>query len=174
MFGHLKPADFVNLMEGGEPTTGQRTHLDSCARCREVWNASKPLYAGMTSLDSEMVEPDWEEFRSSVRDRLLSRSIQRQTSVRRWTGWAVRPGMAWALSLLLAVGIPTGAFLWHLDHENKAATAAQSQGVVPAATLFEATSDKTVFDDVIQLTDMEQAQLQQLLESAQGGSSRVQ
>jgi len=174
MFGHLKPEDFINLMEGAEPSTTQRTHLDACPRCREIWEASKPMYAGVTSLDAEMPEPDWEQFRSSVRDQLLSRTIQRQTVVRRWTGWAVRPALAWALSLLIAVGIPTGAFVWHLEKDKKPLSAVQTAQPMPASELIEAGAEKTVFDDLIELNDSEQAQFQQMLEAAQTGTQRVQ
>src|SRR5215469_3511280 len=157
MLGHLKAEDFINLMEGAEAPTAHKIHLDSCARCREVWESLKPLYAGVTSLDDEVPEPDWVEFRSSVRDELLSRSVQRQTVVRRWTGWAIRPTVAWALSLLLAVGIPTGAFLWHLQNENRARSAVHSRQSLPPSEMIEGT-EKAVFDDVIELSDTEQAQ----------------
>lgn len=173
MFGHLKAEDFVNLMEGAEQPAAHKTHLDSCARCREVWEALNPLYADVSSLDADIPEPDWVEFRSSVRDELLSRSVQRQTVVRRWTGWAIRPTVAWALSMILAVGIPTGAFLWHLQNERSARSTAQSRQTVPASELIEGT-EKAVFDDMIELSDSEQAQFQQLLEAAQSGKQRLQ
>jgi hypothetical protein len=173
MFGHLKAEDFINLMEGAEQPAAHKTHLDSCARCREVWEALKPLYAGVSSLDADVPEPDWVEFRSSVRDELLSRSVQRQTVVRRWTGWAIRPALAWALSLVLAVGIPTGAFVWHLQNENSTRQTVRSTQTVPASELIEGT-EKAVFDDMIELSDSEQAQFQQLLEEAQSRAQRVQ
>ena len=173
MRGHFKAEDFINLMEGTGQSAAQKTHLDSCARCREVWESLKPLYAGVTSLDAEVPEPDWVEFRSSVRNELLSRSVQRQTVVRRWTGWAISPAVAWALSLLLAVGIPTGAFVWHLQNENRARSVGQSTQPLPASELIEGT-EKAVFDDVIELSDSEQAQFQELLEAAQTGGQRLQ
>ena len=169
MLGHLKAEDFINLMEGAEPPTTHKIHLDSCARCREVWESLKPLYAGVISLDGDVPEPDWVEFRSSVRNELLSRSVQRQTVVRRWTGWAIRPAIAWALSLLLAVGIPTGAFVWHLQKENRASKALRATQTLPASEMIEGT-EKAVFDDMIELSDSEQAQFQQLLEAAQSGT----
>jgi hypothetical protein len=173
MLGHLKAEDFINLMEGAEPPTTHKVHLDSCARCREVWESLKPLYAGVTSLDGEVPEPDWVEFRSSVRNELLSRSVQRQTVVRRWTGWAIPPAVAWALSLLLAVGIPTGAFVWHLQKESRGSATAQATRPLPASQLIEAGAEKTVFDEMIELNDSEQAQFQQLLEAAQNGAQRL-
>ena len=171
MFGHLKAEDFIGLIESRQEPAVQRTHLNSCARCREIWDALKPLYAEMTSMDAEIPEPDWAEFRSSVRDQLLFRSVQRQIAVRRWTGWAIHPAMAWALSLLLAVGIPTGMFVWHLQTE-KAPSGHTFQPVT--AELIEAGTEKTVFDDVIELNDSEQMQFQELLEAAQTGIQHVQ
>jgi predicted anti-sigma-YlaC factor YlaD len=173
MFGHLKAEDFINLMESGQESAVYRTHLDSCARCREVWESVQPLFAEVSSLDTEIPEPDWTEFRSSVRDQLLSRSVQRQTASSRWTGWATRPAMAWALSLLLAVGIPTGMFVWHLQSEHGPSTVRTLQSL-PSAELIEAGTEKTVFDDVIELSDTEQMQFQELLEAAQSGAPRLQ
>jgi hypothetical protein len=121
-----------------------------------------------------MPEPDWEQFRSSVRDQLLSRTIQRQTAVRRWTGWAVRPAIAWALSLFIAVGIPTGALLWHLQKHDRPSAGVQNTQPLPAPELIEAGTDKTIFDDLIELNDSEQAQFQAMLEAAQRGTQRVQ
>lgn len=173
MLGHLKAEDFINLMEGAEAPTTHKIHLDSCSRCREVWESLKPLYAGVTSLDGDVPEPDWVEFRSSVRNELLSRSVQRQTVVRRWTGWAVRPAFAWALSLLLAVGIPTGAFLWHLQNEHSARSRVQSRQPLSASEMIDGTG-KALFDDMIELSDSEQAEFQELLEAAQTGPQRLQ
>src|SRR5712692_10080927 len=114
MFGHLKAKDFVNLMEGIELPAKCRSHLDGCARCQAAWRSVESIHAEMGSLDSGIPEPDWSQFRSSVRDRLLSRSIKREGAVRRWTGWAMRPAMAWALSLLLIVGLTTVVILWNV------------------------------------------------------------
>lgn len=188
MFGHLKAEDFINLMESGDerreckrdsaqPSDQEpagQTHLDSCRRCREIWESLKPLYAEMTSMDAAIPEPDWMEFRSTVRDQLLYRSVQRQTAVRRWTGWAIHPAMAWALSLLLAIGIPTGMFVWHLRSEVVPASTGRTLQPLPAAELIEAGTEKTVFDDVIELNDSEQMQFQELLEAAQTGTPRGQ
>lgn len=172
MFGHLKPEDFMNLIDGSVKPAVHKNHLDSCTQCREVWESMKPLHAEVASLDAEIAEPDWMQFRSSVRDQLLWRSVQRQSPLP-WNGWLRRPALAWALSLLLAVGIPTGAFLWHLEKEDKAPAAVQTLQPLPAAELIEAGMGKMVFDEVIELNDSEQQQFQQLLE-AQTGNQRVQ
>jgi hypothetical protein len=174
MFGHLKAADFLNLIEGAEAPAMHRAHLDSCASCRDTWESLKLVHTGVTSMDTGISEPDWTQFRSSVRDQLLSRSIQRNSTMRRWTGWAIRPGLAWALSLVLAVGIPTGALLWHLQNDRAAALTTETSQPLPANDLVEGGTGKAVFDELIQLSDSQQEQLQAMLESAQKESSKVQ
>lgn len=174
MLGHLKEQDFVNLMEGAVPLAKHQAHIQACRSCRTTWQAMESLKAGVESMDNDIPEPEWDRFRASVRDQLLSRSIQRQSIVRRWTGWAIRPALAWGLSLVLAVGIPTGAFLWHLQKENAASSKTSILQTLPAAELIEAGTEKSVFDDVVDLSDMEQEQLQQMLEAAQKGTPRLQ
>ena len=171
MLGHLKSEDFVNLMESSEVPAKWRRHLDSCHRCRATWEALSAVCAEITSLDEDIPEPDWAAFRSSVRDQLFARSVQREASMRRWTGWVMRPSAAWALSLMLAVGIPTGAFLWHLqkDHHTESIGLETPKPASPAE-LIEAGTDKTVFDDLMQLTESEQEQLHHLLQSVPKGS----
>jgi len=174
MLGHLRAADFLNLMEGAQAPAIHRAHLDSCANCRETLESLKLVHTNVSSMDTGISEPDWTQFRSSVRDQLLSRSIQRNSTMRRWTGWAIRPAMAWALSMVLAVGIPTGALLWHLQNDRAAATAADVLQPVPATDLVEGGTGKAVFDELIQLTDSQQEQLQAMLEAAQKESSKLQ
>jgi hypothetical protein len=82
--------------------------------------------------------------------------------------------MAWALSLLLAVGIPTGMYVWHLRTEKVLVSTGGPLQPLPAAELIEAGTEKTVFDDVIELNDSEQMQFQELLEAAQSGTQRIQ
>jgi type II secretory pathway component PulL len=173
MFGHLKAEHFLNLMEGAKPPAMHKAHLDSCAICRETWESLKLAHAEVTSMDAGMSEPDWAQFRSSVRDQLLSRSIQRSSTMRRWTGWAIRPAMAWVLSLLLAVGIPTGALLWHLEND-RAATENSQPMYATESTDVGAGNEKTVFDDLIQLNDSEQEQFQKMLEAARKDSLKLQ
>jgi hypothetical protein len=174
MFGHLKSEDFVNLMETSQVPAQWRRHLDSCHRCRTTWEALSAVHAEITSVDEDIPEPDWAAFRCSVRDRLFVRSVQREASMRRWAG-VMRPSAVWTLSLMLAVGIPTGAFLWHLqkDHNTEFIGFETPKPASPAE-LIEAGTDKTVFDDLMQLTESEQEQLQHLLESAQKGSPHLQ
>ena len=165
MFGHLKAKDFVNLMEGIELPAKYRSHLEACSQCQAAWRSIESIHAELGSLDAGIPEPDWTEFRSSVRDRLLSRSIQRETAVRRWTGWAIRPAMAWALSLLLIVGLTTVIILWNAGKPQTGSSSLGTYVPEPAVEAVGAVPERALFDDLVQLGDDQQEQLQQLLSS---------
>jgi hypothetical protein len=165
MFGHLKAEEFVNLMEGGTPPAKYRAHLETCADCRATFESMQSVHAEVESLDSGILEPDWVEFRETVRDRLLSRSIKRESIVRRWTGWSVRPAMVWALSLFLAVGVTTVTLLWNARH-RPAPAAVEPVGSESPAEAIDVGPDRGLFDDVVSLDDEEQEQLSQMLVSA--------
>jgi len=172
MLRHLKAAHFVNLIEGVELPAKHQTHIDGCSRCRATWESMRSVHAEITSMETDISEPDWTEFRSSVRDQLLSRSIQRESAVRRWTGWTIRPPVAWALSMLMAVGVTT--VLWKIEGRSPAPTPAGVESTIPvepAAEVIEYGPEKSLFDDVLSLGDEEQEQLRQMLESAQKGAS---
>ena len=170
MFGHLKAKDFVNLMEGIELPAKCRSHLDACTRCQAAWKSMESIHTELGSLDSDIPEPDWTEFRSSVRDRLLSRSIQRESVVRRWTGWAMRPAMAWALSLLLVVGLTAVAILWNIGWDigrtSTPSNLVQAPAAEPFAETVEAGPERALFDDLVQLGEDQQEQLQRILDSS--------
>ena len=170
MFGHLKEQDFVNLMEGAELSPKHRAHLDSCASCSATWRSLGSLHSELVSMDDDIPEPDWAEFRSSVRDRVLSRSIQRETAVRRWTGWAIRPAMAWALSLMLVAGITVVTVVWNSNHGNAARSFEAPAPEPSIEASMEAGPERSLFDDLVQLGDEQQEQLQEMLESSQKGS----
>src|SRR5262245_10568847 len=124
-------------------------------------------------METDIPEPDWTQFRSSVRDELLSRSIQRESTVRRWTGWAIRPAAAWALSMLMAIGITTATVLWKIDGHAPAPTPVGVAPAIPiehAAEVIESGPEKSLFDDVVSLGEEEQEQLRQMLESGQKGA----
>jgi hypothetical protein len=173
MFSHLKAEDFVNLMEGAALSARHRSHIDSCPRCRTTWESMRSVHAEFTSLEADIPEPDWGQFRSSVRDELLSRSIQRQTAVRRWTGWSIRPVMAWALSLFMAVGITTVTVLWRAQHHEPVLGSVTIETVPTEAApdMIEAGPERSLFDDLVSLGDEEQEQFRQMLESSQKGIS---
>jgi hypothetical protein len=168
MLGHLKAEDFVNLMEGAELSAKQRKHIGDCSRCHSTWEYMRSAHSEMSSPEADIPEPDWSSFRSSVRDELLSRSIQRQSTVRRWTGWAIRPATAWALSLLLAVSITTVTVLWrsHAPVMVNGPIGTVPTPVEPAAEVIEAGPEKALFEDVMSLGEEQQEQLRQMLESA--------
>jgi hypothetical protein len=167
--GHLQAKDFVNLMEGIELPAKRRAHLDTCDDCRSRWHALESVHAGVSAMDDDIPEPDWVQFRSNVRDRVLSRTIQRETAVRRWTGWAIRPAVAWALSLLLVVGLTTVAVIWNTGKSSPPSSFV-SPASEPAAEAIGAVPERGLFDDLVQLGDEEQEQLRQILESSQKGS----
>src|SRR5436190_15942300 len=164
MFGHLKAADFVNLMEGAELPAEHRSHIDACPRCRATWESMRSVHSEISSMESDIPEPDWTHFRSSVRDELLSRSIQRQSAVRRWTGWAIRPATAWALSLFMAVGITTVTVLWKAERNVVPDPPPASS---PASDPIQVGPDKSLFEEIGSLGEEQQEQFRKLLESAQ-------
>ena len=174
MFGHLKTEDFINLMEGAELPEKYRSHIDSCAHCRTTWESMRSVHAEITSLEADVPEPDWAQFRLSVRDELLSRSIQRQSAVRRWTGWAMRPAVAWALSILMTVGITTVTVLWKMDNrvvETVAVTTVEPVTAEPVAEAMDAGPEKSLFDDVVLLGEEQQERFRQMLESGEKGTT---
>ena len=65
-------------------------------------------------------------------------------------------------------------YVWHLRTEKVPVSTGRPLQPFPAAELIEAGTEKTVFDDVIELNDSEQMQFQELLEAAQTGAQRVQ
>lgn len=124
------------------------------------------------TMDPNIPEPDWNEFRSAVRNQLLARSVQRQAAVRRWTGWSIRPGMAWALSVLMAVGITTGAFLWRMQPTGGPAARPQADVRVESPEVeseIAAWSQNGLFDELNQLGAAEEEQFRKLLESEKKG-----
>jgi hypothetical protein len=175
MFGHLKAEDFVNLLDDADLPMEHRSHIDTCERCRATWEFVRSAHAEMSAMDTEIPEPDWTQFRSCVRDELLSRSVQRETTVRRWTGWTVRPAMAWALSLLLAVGLTTVTVLWKTGgRPAPSAVHIEATFVEPTAEISEAGPEKSLFDEVGSLGEEQQERLRQMLESEVKTSSHKQ
>ena len=168
MFSHLKAEDFVNFVEGAELSAKYLQHLDTCSRCRQTWLSVSSVHAEIVTLETDTPEPDWSEFRSSVRDELLSRSIQRQSVVRRWTGWSVRPAVAWALSLVLTVGITTVTVLWRTSDQTPTPVVTITEPAASEPTEFiVAEPERSLFDDVVSLGEEEQERFRELLESAE-------
>ena len=132
-------------------------------------------FSSLESLGTDVPEPDWDEFRNSVRSELLSRSVQRTSAVRRWTGWPIRPAMAWALSLVIAVAATTGGFLW-LQRTAAPVTVSSVPVAAPDDVDMEADfvdavisdwSQTDLFDELVNLEEKEQETLRLLLAVAQ-------
>src|SRR5437016_12911956 len=107
MFGHLKAEEFINVMEGvagAEIPAERRAHLNSCDLCKAQLSSVAAVRHQLAMEDRNIPEPEWDDFRVSVRRELLSRAVKRETALRRctgWTGWPIRPAMAFGLSLAL-------------------------------------------------------------------------
>ena len=119
MWGHLKAADFINLIEGHALPLKRRSHLQSCARCTEAFVSAQKLHSKLAESalnDDEIPEPDWFQFRADVRNSMLSRAAQRQSkavSGAGWTGWLTRPAMSWGLAVAFAAGLSAGLLMWN-------------------------------------------------------------
>jgi len=182
MFGHLKAADFMNLVEGAPLPEKRRLHLESCARCANTQKSIEDVRNQVTAMqmtDDEYVpEPDWSEFRGDVRNTLLSRSVKRETASRNWLGgmgW--RPAAAWGFSMALVFGVMTSMVFWNQENIEPAA-----QPVVPATEMVEAIgfeavagmAQTDVFDDLLQLNESETENLRRLVEDMTRNGERPQ
>jgi hypothetical protein len=176
MFGHLKPEEFVNAMEADGSVSARLSktrleHLESCSWCAAQLRSLEAVRGDLAMEDSEIPEPDWNTFRDSVRMELLSRSIQRETAVRRWTGWSIRPTMAWALSLVLLLVVSAG-FFWHVRQDDiKTSSVATQEMPAPVDSAdvetLPAWTGSGVFQQLSSLEEPQMERLQILLESAQ-------
>ena len=110
--------------------------------------------ARMTAMDEDIPEPDWNEFRSAVRDKLLSRSVRRTSEVHRWK-------VAWALSFAAVVVIST-TFLWNVRLSNEV-----SAPILGSYVEAPEWPQGGLFDDLSGLGDMEKEELRRMLEAAE-------
>src|SRR5262245_58437542 len=106
---HLSAEDFTNLLEGAVVPESRRLHLQACARCMDRFVSLQEIRAQVEGIgpvaDDFVPEPDWSEFRSDVRNALLSRSVKRENAARSWFGvFGWKPAMAFGLSMLLVFG----------------------------------------------------------------------
>ena len=168
---HLKAEDFVNLMEGERLSAGNESHLRTCAKCTETLKSVQDLREQVAYTpfadDDNVVEPNWEEFRSGVRSTLLSRSVQRERSRQDWFGdIAWKPALAWGMSLVFVVGITSGLVLNSRTPEAGGPTIPE-QFVSEDATIDAETAASMtrvdIFDQLLQLSDDEAASLERLL-----------
>jgi len=127
MFGHLKSDELMNAVEGMRLSAHRQKHLDSCTACTARLQSIEGVHRSIALEDTNIPEPDWNDFRSNVRLQLLSRAVKRDSTVRRWTGWSVRPAMAWGLSFAILICVSAGGFWWHVSNTvNKRPTVPSS------------------------------------------------
>jgi hypothetical protein len=177
MFGHLKPEEFINAVssDGLQSSTFSRdrlAHLNSCPVCMAQLRSIQAAHTDLVMEDQNIPEPDWNDFRDSVRLELLARSIHRQTTIRRWTGWAIRPAMAWGLSFVLLIGISVGGFLWHMRQDvNRppVGVAQEPSAETPDSENIAAWTGAGVFQELSNLEEPQLERLRALVESAQNG-----
>lgn len=176
MFGHLKPEEFISVMEGESLDKGRLAHLNSCVVCMAQVRSIQAVHKDLVT-DDGIPEPDWNGFRDSVRLELLSRSVQREATVRRWTGWPIRPALAWGLSFALLIGVSVGGFLWHVSHDvNRPAAAVAQQTSIDTPDLEELAgwTGTGVFQELSTLEEPQVERLRKLVESAQNGAQKFQ
>jgi hypothetical protein len=182
MFGHLKAEDFTNLLEGATVTDRRQAHLSSCARCRVKFESLQEVRLQVDEMrmddDEYIPEPDWSEFRSDVRNALLSRSVRRENSGRGWLGGSTwKPALAWGVSVLLVFAISAGV-VW-----NQRGTISESKEIAGTENLssseeadlnsLAAMSQSDIFDDLVHLNaDEAQSLLMILDDMAQDGVSQ--
>jgi len=181
MFGHLKSDELMNAVEGMRLSAVRQKHLDSCPACATRLQAIEAVHRSMAMEDTDIPEPDWNDFRANVRLELLSRSVKRDSAVRRWTGWSVRPAMAWGLSFVLLVCVSAGGFWWHVSNDrqqvedsagsNTAAVPADETDIDATATAWGRTN---LFEDLAGIEWTQAEQVRQLLQSAQDGKLNLQ
>jgi len=174
MLGHLRPDEFMVAIDGGSLPVERKAHVDSCTGCMAQLHSIETAYHTLlqSADDQDIPEPDWTEFRGSVRTELLSRSIQRESAVRRWTGWPVRPAMAWAFSFLLLMCVSAGVFYWHLSHEmppTLVQTTAPVDSIDDDADVT-AWTNTSVFEELSTMEEPQAERLRLLIESAQTGT----
>jgi hypothetical protein len=181
MFGHLKPEDFTNLIEGVAIPPRRQKHLGKCGRCAEEWKTLESIHlsiAGGSPDDSvdDIIEPDWSEFRASVREEMLSRSARRSVENHRWSlSWRFAP-VGISLSAALVAGLFASRFLLTPPPITPGNTTSEVRQVFT----FDDESievEKAVWghasalDDVVSLSPEESERFRELLESETGLSA---
>jgi len=180
MFGHLKAEDFTNLLDGAVLTDRLQSHLQSCAQCLKTFESIQEVrdqIADMRMESSDFIpEPDWQEFRSEVRNSLLSRSVKRENASRGWLGglgW--QPAMTWGVSMLVVIGL-VGA-IWS---QRTVQTETPDAPIVESSVMEEVNlnslasmSEADIFDDLVELDADEALSLQLIIDGmAQEGVSQ--
>jgi hypothetical protein len=120
-FKHLRAEEFINLLDGISLSEERAGHLSTCSDCRTTLTSITELRHDVSdsqrmdveAADVAVANADWLELRSSVRDRLLARSVKHSSALQRWTGWTLRPAAAWSIALIILVTGMTAGGLWH-------------------------------------------------------------
>ena len=120
MFRHLKPGELVDLMEGQSLPPGRKGHFEVCGHCQARFGTIKGLRQTLDRLDSAVPEVDWDRFRWSVHDRLLSRTVQRSSVLHRWVGLPLRPVMVWTFLVFLTASAGTLALVRYTETDRVA------------------------------------------------------
>jgi len=191
--GHLKPAEFTDLLEGIPLGRKRKEHFAQCDRCRTVAEQIGPCFEEIDGAADCPVEvnPDWNALRSSVRDSLLTRAVQRSASASRWHGLALLPSAAWSVPLVLVVSLFGLGVLWHFANPHFLETASMTEVPTsavganepglnlflddPAALETEALawSDSEIFIALNQLEDTEAEAFLDLIADAFAGDDGV-
>jgi hypothetical protein len=179
MFGHLKAEDFTNLLEGATLSNRRQAHLQSCAQCIKKFESVQEVRSqieGMRMESDEFIpEPDWSEFRSDVRNALLSRSVQREHAAKGWlSGFSWKPALALGFSMVLVFGITFGV-AWNQRYVEPESTDNLASSSFEEADLHSlaAIAQTDIFDDLVNLNADEALTLQMILDDmAQEGVSQ--
>ena len=171
LLGHLSAEDFTNLLEGGVVPESRRLHLQSCARCMDRFASVQEIRSQVEDLGStarEFVpEPDWSEFRSDVRNALLSRSIRRERAARGWFGvFGWKPAMAMGFSTILVLGFILTSVLWNQPQVESIPTQVailEDVGEMDFNSL-DSMSRSDVFEDLLRLDAAEAENLHMILD----------
>jgi hypothetical protein len=178
LLGHLSAEDFTNLLEGAVVPESRRFHLESCVRCSErfseIQKMRRQIEDTVVNSDEFIPEPDWSEFRSDVRNALLSRSVQREASAKRWFGFGLKPAMAFGFSAVLVLGLVWTGVVW-----NRNAAVPEAPLVIVedgsedmSLASLDAVARTDVFEDLLQLNAGEAESLQMILDETTQGVSQ--
>jgi hypothetical protein len=125
--------------------------------------------------DEFIPEPDWSEFRSDVRNALLSRSVQREHAAKGWlAGFSWKPVLALGFSMVLVFGITFGV-AWNQRYVEPESTDNLASSSFEEADLHSlaAIAQTDIFDDLVNLNADEALTLQMILDDmAQEGVSQ--
>ena len=112
-------------------------------------------------------EPDWSEFRSDVRNALLSRSVKRESASRSWLAtFGFKPALGAGLASLLVVAfVMTGLRSTTPTTPEQTTAVVENSGSEEAdLNSLDAVARTDVFEEILQLNADETASLQMILD----------